>query len=327
MIERIAGSLLGQAIGDALGRPVEGLSREICMSYVSDFMADRAAGVAEFTGQYTDDTQLARELAISLVENAGFLPSQFAARIARLFAEGGVVRPGRATYNAAERLQRGVPWDLAGEPPGAAGNGAAMRAAPIGWFFAPDSEHLVRVAASQASITHRDPDAQAGAAALAQAVAMAMQSHQLDDASFLQGVAREIASLSPSLSAHILHLHYFLPIPVEAAHAIISEIAGPPGEWAGTISPHTVPSVLWALYAYRRGRPNFLDVVSIAINGGGDADTTAAMAGALCGAEVGLAGLPDDLVGLVHDDGEWRAEQLINLAVQVDRCRGRMTAA
>jgi len=83
-------------------------------------------------GQYTDDTQLARELLRSLVERRRFDPADYAARIARLFTEGHVVGQGRATEAAADRLAAGVPWDEAGTPSPAAGNGSAMRAAPIG---------------------------------------------------------------------------------------------------------------------------------------------------------------------------------------------------
>jgi len=42
---------------------------------------------------------------------------------------------GFATSRAAAKLNRGVPWDKAGDKPGSAGNGPATRAAPLGLLF------------------------------------------------------------------------------------------------------------------------------------------------------------------------------------------------
>ncbi|WP_415752780.1 ADP-ribosylglycohydrolase family protein [Rubrobacter radiotolerans] len=59
---------------------------------------------------------------------------------------------------------------------------------------------------------------------------------------------------------------------------------------------------------------SFLQTVSTAIAVGGDVDTTAAMAGAISGARVGLAGLPEKLARRVNDNGSWHAEDLAQLA-------------
>ncbi len=315
--DRFAGGLLGQAIGDALGAPVEGFDRAVCTQYIEEFLNDRATGHAwAFDGQYTDDTQLSRELVISFVANNGrWNPPAFAARISALFAEGQVRRPGRATSCAAERLRAGVSWHRAGEP-NAAGNGAAMRAAPVGWLFAANSSDLVQVAVTQASITHQHSDAQAGAVAMAQAVALVMGRHQQDDRAFLDGISGVIRPLSPTFATDISNVRHVLQLPFEHAQAAVSGLVDT-GEWAGTISPHSIPSVVWALYAYLRGRPTFLEVIRLAISGGGDTDTTAAMAGALIGAELGIEALPRDLVAAVHDQSRWRAEELIDLAAKL----------
>ena len=51
--DRFAGGLLGQAIGDALGAPVEGFDRAVCTQYIEEFLNDRATGHAwAFDGQY-----------------------------------------------------------------------------------------------------------------------------------------------------------------------------------------------------------------------------------------------------------------------------------
>lgn len=322
LVSRItAGGLVGQAIGDALGAPVEGFGRDICARYIEEFLEDRAAGEAwTFDGQYTDDTQLCRELAVSFAANAGrWNPFDFAARISNLFAEGRVRRPGRATSRAADRLRAGVPWHLAGEPQ-ARGNGAAMRAAPVGWLLMPHSAELTQIAAAQAAITHQDADAQAGAVAIAQAVALLIARPDQGTEEFIAAVAAATEALSPTLARDIRNLKYILGLSAEHAHAVISGVVDA-GEWAGTISPHVTPSVLWALYAFLQGRPDFLAVVRIAVSGGGDSDTTAAMAGALIGVELGIDALPQDLVSAVHDGGRWGAGELIDLATRLAKYR------
>jgi len=69
-------------------------------------------------GQYTDDSQLARELPQSYVELGRFDPSDYATRIAAIFREGRIFGQGIATDEAGTRLIDGVDWQEAGtEPP------------------------------------------------------------------------------------------------------------------------------------------------------------------------------------------------------------------
>ena len=55
------------------------------------------------------------------------------------------------------------------------GNGGAMRAAPLGAYFAGDLGALVEQARASAEVTHAHPDGQAGAIAVALAAAWAWQ--------------------------------------------------------------------------------------------------------------------------------------------------------
>ena len=63
------------------------------------------------TGQYTDDSQLARELMQSWVSCGGFNPVDYANRIAAIFVEDRIVGRGMATHHAAMRLADGNAWD------------------------------------------------------------------------------------------------------------------------------------------------------------------------------------------------------------------------
>jgi len=125
-----AGCLIGCAVGDAVGAPVEMKNSFQCQSYIMHHMIPREFenvwrihGPYKYKfGQYTDDTQLTRELMTSLVEERGrFVPENYADRIANIFARNQVVGYGGNTQKAAVRLIDGEPWFSAGTPAPAAG--------------------------------------------------------------------------------------------------------------------------------------------------------------------------------------------------------------
>jgi ADP-ribosylglycohydrolase len=83
--------------------------------------------------------------------------------------------------------------------------------------------------------------------------------------------------------------------------------------WEG-ISPFVTGSVLWSLYSVLRSPSDYWETICTAIAVGGDVDTTAAMAGAIAGAAVGLRGIPHEPARLVSDRGAWGYEALVELA-------------
>lgn len=322
-VEQFSGCLLGQCIGDALGFPVEGLGPEECAAYVAGVVRPRRTERMRrppFTlGQYTDDSQLARELLQSYVAKRAFEPRDYAARIAAIFAQNRIVGRGLATQRAAQRLNAGVPWEQAGEPPPSAGNGTAMRAGPVGLIYYDDTEAMVRAATDQSRITHQDPRCAAGAAAVAGAVALALQGGSIDVETFVAELLSWVAPFetvfTPCLSEFPGWVHV---LPADAAGPIsqagLTDDAdqASPYAWEG-ISPYVVSSVLWSLYAFLRTPHDFWETICTAIEVGGDVDTTAAMAGAMSGAYNGLEALPRALVEAVNDEGTWAGPELIQL--------------
>jgi ADP-ribosylglycohydrolase len=321
--KQFQGCLLGQALGDALGFVVEGQPPEICRKYVDEKLRRvRGEGLGRGTfsfGQYSDDTQLARELLQSYAACGGFNPEDYARRIAAIFSEGRIVGRGRSTEEAAQRLARGVPWDEAGTPPPSAGNGSAMRAGPIGLLFYGDPEGLVRAATEQGIITHRDPRCSAGAIAIAGAVALALRECSVVPAPFLARLAELTAQVEPRFATHLRRLVHWLPMPVEEAVIRINEAGLKPERadgWRG-ISPFVVVSVLWSLYSFLKSPQDYWETICTAIGVGGDVDTTAAMAGAISGAHLGLDAVPPNLIYRLTDQGAWGQADLIDLA---DKC-------
>jgi ADP-ribosylglycohydrolase len=317
--EQFSGCLVGQCLGDALGAPVEGYPPSLCQRYVEELRAGRAEGLRRGTstfGQYTDDSQLARELMQSYVACQRFDPAAYAQRIAAIFAEGRIYGPGRATSAAARRLLQGVPWEEAGTPPPAAGNGSAMRAGPIGLLFYDDPQQLIRAAHDQGRITHQDRRCSAGAVAIAGAVALTLRGDPIQAEPFLTQLSAWTEPLEPSVAVALQHLVAWLALPPEQAVVPIAAAgasSNAPVSWHG-ISPFVTSSVLWSLYAFLRSPDSYWDTVCTAIAVGGDVDTTAAMAGAISGAYLGLAALPTFLARRLTDRGTWGYAELVALA-------------
>ncbi len=317
---KFVGCLLGQALGDALGYPVEGRDTECCSYYaqknIRPWLAGEEPPAYEWSGQYTDDTQLARELLISLIENKGFDPVDYSQRIADLFRDDLVVGRGIATEHAANRLIAGVDWKDSGCPPPDAGNGTAMRAAPVGLFYLNDESKLIETAHLQGWITHQDPRCSVGSIAIAGAVVLAVKSKWVGADDYLERLFEMTRGYRCKFAEYFLRLIDWLRLPppdafgqIQSAGVAIDYVESWPG-----ISPFVVPSVLWSLYSFLRSPYDFNEAICTSISAGGDVDTTAAMTGAISGACVGVEALPAHLLALVNDNGAWRERELTELA-------------
>jgi ADP-ribosylglycohydrolase len=320
--DQFSGCLIGQCLGDALGAPVEGSPPPVCQAYVNERiktgqLGDRSRGHYRM-GQYTDDSQLARELLQSYVACGEFDPANYAQRIAAIFAEGRIVGYGQATISAARRLIAGVHWQTAGTPPPSAGNGSAMRAAPIGLMFFDNPQRLIQAAHDQGHITHQDSRCSAGAVAIAGATALALQQQAIAPASFLAQLSEWAATIDESFATHLRDLIDWCMLPPEQAVTFIAQAGfdSATDNSSQGISPFVVGSVLWSLYAFLRTPNDYLETVYTAIAVGGDVDTTAAMAGAISGAYLGLEAIPDQMVQRVTDQGTWNYRELVELANQ-----------
>jgi ADP-ribosylglycohydrolase len=317
---KFAGCLIGQCLGDALGFIVEGQSTAACSSYVDDVVRTGNAqqlrrGRYPF-GQYSDDSQLARELILSIVDRGKFDADDYAGRIAALFREDRIVGRGLATQAAAHRLIRGVPWNEAGEPPPSAGNGSAMRAGPVGLFCFGHSDDLVRTAHDQGRITHKDRRCSAGAIAIAGAVALNLQEKTPRVGDFVTQLSVLVEPFDPILAMGLQRIPQWLCQSPSTAASEISTTGVAPGlddGWQG-ISPFVTASVLWSIYSFQRSPDDYMESICTAIAVGGDVDTTAAMTGAMSGALVGLDRLPRELAHQVNDVGTWGHDELVQLA-------------
>ena len=327
---RFSGCLIGQGLGDALGFPVEGRAGRECREYVANNLSGRAVGPGRWDeirrrpfacGQYTDDTQLARELMQSYVACGALDPADYGRRVGSIFSENRIVGRGRATETAALKLAAGEDWRVSGTPAPNAGNGSAMRAGPVGLMFHDDPAALCRAADDQGKMTHADPRCTAGAIAIAGSVAYSIAEKNFSIPEFVEQIAELVRPFDAILAQGIVDLKSWLALPPEKAVGFIRVVGGDPSYsdgWDG-ISPFVTTSVLWSLYAFLRSRDDYWETVCTSIAVGGDVDTTAAMAGAVSGAFNGLDGIPEVYAEHLNDQGSWRYQELVDLAR--DCCR------
>ncbi len=301
--DRFRATLLGGAIGDALGFPYEGASPATLariQNIADDFSLRSRARLSK--GRFSDDTQMMLAVAESILISGKVDGRTVAARISQLWFEGQILFADPVCTEAVERLLSGVPWMSAGAPIGMATNSAAVRAAPIGLFQFDNLAKIHRDAETQGVVTHKDPRSIAGGAAMAAAVAISL-GDPLPPDTFCLRVAAVVRALDPELARHVEQLPQLLSFDPPAAARVISNAGlSPllPKDCLG-ISNFVYPSVLMALYGCLRARGDFRACMDTVLRAGGDTDSVACMAGALLGAQFGCGAIPSRLGKGVFD--------------------------
>lgn len=298
--DRYRGALLGGAVGNALGRTTSGLDpSSIRTRFGASGLRTYPPRLSDYTGPrglMTVDTQLTLELARSLAAVGRFDPDDFAQRLiaARPSLRGG----GRGIRGGIDALASGTPWWQSGLRECSMGDGAAMRAAPVGLAFALDRQlsSLVEAAVVSAFITHTHPVGIGGAVVVAAGVARCIRealrgTDRLDRQSFLSFVASTIDGTEPQPTVERRPGGRAVRL-VERIREVVDllNLASPDEAFAvtgnGASALEAVPA---ALYAFLRSPDDPREVILTAVNAGHDADTVAGMAGnfagAWCGAE------------------------------------------
>lgn len=302
--ERVAGILLGTAIGDALGLPAEGMTKAAIARAGMTFDRYRLFGR---TGFVSDDTEQSALVAQSLSAHPRDRDAfRHAFRRALL---GWFLRLpwgiGMGTLRACVRIALG----LRRSGVASAGNGAAMRAAVVGGFFA-DATSAERRAWSDtlAEVTHTDARAVQGACFVAE---LAAQCVLASSASAVDPVRALEAVRDPELRSALersLELVRRAATTGEAADAL------------GTTG-FVVSSVPLATFCFLRYASDPEKALSEAVLAGGDTDTNAAIVGAWLGALHGERGLPPSLVEHLCD-GPFGKAHLRALATDLVAARG-----
>jgi ADP-ribosylglycohydrolase len=280
--ERARGMLLGAAVGDGLGRPLEFVGwSEIRSMHGDDGLRDPAGPLRP-----TDDTSMTIAVAEALTEAGANGPEALMRAVSERFIEWARTvepedAPGETCLEAVRRLSAGMPWSDAGLS-WSKGSGAPMRAAPVGFFFAAYPRLLRDVSVMIARTTHGHPTAHAAAVAVAVATSEAQRGEPAW--SWLDAVTRALSGLA---CGEMLEALAAIPEAVEARedHRAMEQLG------QGWVAEE---AVAMALCAVLRHPDNFNDAVRCAVNHGGDSDTVGCIAGALAGSRAGYRGLPEE---------------------------------
>jgi len=287
----VVGSLLGTAVGDAIGLPYEGLSRR---------RAPRLLGPPDRhrllfgRGMVSDDTEHTCLVAQALI-GAGGDHDVFLRRLAwglRLWMLGLPAGVGFATLRAISRLWLGVSARRSGVF--SAGNGPAMRSAILG-VAVTEREELLALVRLSTRITHSDPKAEYGAIAVALAARASREAPQADAVAYLS----ELRAALPAEAGELLDR---LGEAAESAGAgeSTAEFAEAIGQARG-VSGYVYHCVPVAIHAWLSNPGDFRAAIVATVACGGDTDTTAAIVGGIVGSGVGKAGIPPEWIAGIQE--------------------------
>ena len=272
--DQCRGALLGFAIGEALGEPLEGRNAAWIkerFGVVTGFVAPNP-----ITGT---DTQLAIMAADALLSSQTKHPERLAARLMAATIE----TQGMAVRHAQAKLSANNPWWEAAKAD-SAGTAAAARATAFGLVWSDNPERAAYEAALSASVTHGHPMAISAAATMAAAVSLASSGQSNLDAMWLKAIA-DICADYEQIEIHgatLLDRLRLLPSLLGQPPEAVLNILG-----TNPLANQAVPAALWCAAQGPQG-------VLFAVNAGGDTDTIAAMAGACVGASIGASQSPVD---------------------------------
>jgi ADP-ribosylglycohydrolase len=283
----LVGSILGTAVGDAIGLPYEGLSRRRGQKVLG--VPDRHRLFLRW-GMVSDDTEQTCLVAQALIESFGDV-GQFQRRLLRRLQGWFLTLPagvGLGTLRAISKSLIGFPPHRCGVF--SAGNGPSMRSAILG--AAIDDPRLLReLVKASCTITHTDPKAFFGAWAVAVAANLARRESVVEAAEYFTTVQQVLREES---AGEFLRLLEPVVQSVQQGQSTTEfAISSGMGKGISGYVYHTVPV---ALQAWLTNQNNFRQAIVGVIQCGGDTDTTAAIVGGIVGTHVGKAGIPQEWV-------------------------------
>lgn len=275
-------ALAGLSVGDALGARFFVPGRTV---------AAWADALPPGPWPWSDDTEMACSVLTVLAEHGRVDRDALALAFAAHYDP--ARRYGAGAVELLELIRAGTPWPVAAasafDGQGSCGNGAAMRVAPLGAWYADSTRRAADQARASAEVTHAHPEGIAGGVAVAVAASLAARARLDGDrpepARLLTVVA---GALDPVGEVHR---------GVRRAAALLGhpagEVADALGNGSRVTAQDTVPFCLWVAATHLHDYPA---AIRACVEAGGDVDTTAAIVGGVVAAHTGVGtpgGVPD----------------------------------
>lgn len=287
-VDRFRGALLGLALGDSMGMPLEFQPRDARH-------VDNLVGGGPFNlkrGDWTDDTSMACCLAYSLIQCRGFNARHqmecycYWYQYGAYTPEGVCVDIGVSTRKALERfLTDGEPY-AGSTDPFSAGNGSLSRLAPVVLFFSDDFETAIYFAGESSRTTHQAIEAIDACRYFAALLFGAINGESKEK--LLTGLYSPVPGywsdhpLTPSIEQIARGSYKNKPREQIASSGYVV---------------HTLEAALWAFYRNDDFRSGLLEAVNLA----DDADSVGAVYGQLAGAYYGETSLPIEWILHLHE--------------------------
>ncbi|ACL17765.1 ADP-ribosylglycohydrolase family protein [Methanosphaerula palustris] len=280
-LERYHGSLLGLAVGDALGVPLEFMSPGT-FNPVHAMIGGGMFGLKP--GEWTDDTSMALCLAESLIQCSGFDLNDQLERYCDWYRNGHLSSNGKNFDIGTTTLSALLHFEKTGEPksgptdPRSAGNGSLMRLAPIPLAYAGTPSCAIELSGENSKATHPLDLCVDACRYMGGLIVGAVRGTSKE----------ELLSSQFSPVEGYWDLHPLAPEICTVADGSFWEKEPPEIRGRG----HVVDSLEAALWAFARTE-SFEEGCLAAVNLGDDADTTGAIYGQLAGAYYGVTAIPD----------------------------------
>lgn len=305
--KHIVGSILGTAMGDAIGLPYEGLSPRRASRLLGPPHRHRLLFGRGMVSDDTEHTCMVAQSIIASGSDVGAFQRQLSRRL-RIWLLGLPAGVGSATLRSILRLWIGFGAERSGVF--SAGNGPAMRAPIIGAAI-DDLDLLRQLVRASTRITHTDPKAEYGALAVALSSRMARQNETVAGSDFLD-------QLKASLNTDGDELVFLVGDAVDSVDSGQSTVAFADSiGLAKGVSGYVYHSVPVAIHAWLSNQRDFRTAVTQVVECGGDTDSTGAIVGGIVGASVGKDGIPSDWLDRLF---EWSrtVEWMERLAEQME---------
>ncbi len=292
LLDKLKGTIYGQAIGDALGLGTEGMTDEDMawkypngIRHYSDIFQDRHRKRWKI-GDWSDDTDMMHCIANAVIKDKGVNYTSIA-RNFKEWADGEPMGIGETTYkvlsfgdyvekpfDASKML-----WEMSHQK--SAANGGVMRTSIVGLFPKAVEECAVNIC----RLTHYDPRCVGSCAIVSLLIHSLVYEEEklsyhkiVDIAQKYDSRIREYIDLSLNTDIRALELQ----------------------DWDSV--GYTLKTLAAGLWAYWNA-PSFEGGLLSVVRAGGDADTNAAVACAILGAKFGFSAIPQEYIdGLIYKE-------------------------
>lgn len=296
--DRFRASVMGFAIGDALGFPLRGLPAPALARQQpsgDDFAARPRGGFPR--GQFSDDTQMMMAVADAVVREKRIDGRVAAQHLSWLWQEGTVLQPPPSATQAAEALLHGTPWMSAGAPLGVCDPSSLSRGVVVGLSSEPMPTRLAHDAQVLTVMTHKDPLCSAAVAAFARAIQLGLSGEAMSAEEFCEHVSHAAAPHSPALADELFYLPRALAWDVDKALVALRRVGVPPTHYDFELGlpAHVTPVLLTGLFCFLAAPTDFRAALQLVLRAGGEVDVAAGVCAAVAGAHLGTEAIPPRL--------------------------------